>query len=62
MVVLMVMTKKIFRIYHDFTTLHLPHHLNQNLDESLADLPAEDAGVLLLVLVNLVFNLGGEFF
>ena len=61
MVVLMVMTKKIFRIYHDFTTLHLPHHLNQNLDESLSYLPAEDAGVLLLVLVYLVFNLGGDF-
>ena len=56
------MTMKIFRIHHDFTTLHLPPHLYQNLDESLADLPAEDAGVLLLVLVNLVFNLGGEFF
>ena len=41
--------------------LELPHHLNQNLDESLADLPAEDAGVLLLVLVYLVFNLGGDF-
>ena len=52
----------ISKIHHDFTTEHLPHHLYQNLDESLADLPAEDAGVLLLVLVNLVFNLGGDFF